>query len=66
MLYSEAAYFDGNHCAHCAARDEHMRLQRIRALSIRALERNIAQKFAARVVAATLAARTGGNINEDA
>lgn len=39
MLYSEAAYFDGNHCAHCAARDEHLRLQRIRTTAIRALDR---------------------------
>lgn len=39
MLYSEAAYFDGNHCAHCAARDEHNRLQRIRVQAIRALDR---------------------------
>jgi len=31
MIYSEAAYFDGNHCAHCAARDEYNRLERKRA-----------------------------------
>jgi len=24
MVYSEAAYFDGNHCAHCATRDDHI------------------------------------------
>lgn len=30
MLYPEAAYFDGNHCAHVAAREEHLRLERIR------------------------------------
>ncbi len=39
MLYSEASYFDGNHCAHCATRDEHMRLQRKRIEAIKALDR---------------------------
>ena len=29
ILYSEAAYFDGNHCQHCADRDEAARLDRI-------------------------------------
>ena len=29
MLYAEAAYFDGDHCAHVAAREEHLRLRRI-------------------------------------
>lgn len=29
MLYSEAAYFDGNHCQHVAAWEEHKRLERI-------------------------------------
>ena len=29
MIYSEASYFDGNHCHHCAARDETLRLARI-------------------------------------
>jgi len=28
MIYAEAAYFDGNHCAHVAARDEVKRLAR--------------------------------------
>lgn len=28
-LAAEAAYFDGNHCQHLAAREEHMRLERI-------------------------------------
>lgn len=28
MIYSEAAYFDGNHCQHCADRDEKHRLDR--------------------------------------
>ncbi len=30
MLYSEAAYFDGNHCQHVAAWEEEKRLARIR------------------------------------
>ena len=30
MSYSERAYFDGDHCQHCAARDEHHRLTRAR------------------------------------
>ena len=38
-MYSELAYFEGNHCAHCAAFDEHMRLQRIRTTAIKALDR---------------------------
>lgn len=29
MLYAEAAYFDGHHCAHVAAWEEHRRLQRL-------------------------------------
>lgn len=29
MNYAEAAYFDGNACAHVAAREEHFRLKRI-------------------------------------
>jgi hypothetical protein len=37
MIYAEAAYFDGNHCAHVAARDEARRLARIDANSRRAL-----------------------------
>ena len=28
-MYAERAYFDGDHCAHCAARDEQKRLERI-------------------------------------
>jgi hypothetical protein len=27
--YAEKAYFSGDHCAHCAARDEFQRLARI-------------------------------------
>lgn len=27
--YSEMSYFDGNACAHCAAREEFQRLRRI-------------------------------------
>lgn len=43
-MYSEMAYFDGNHCAHCAAREEHMRLQRIRVQAIRALDRRTGRR----------------------
>jgi len=39
MAYSERAYFDGDHCAHCAARDEFMRLARIRVSAIVRLTR---------------------------
>lgn len=28
-MYSERAYFDGDHCHHCATRDEHDRLRRV-------------------------------------
>ena len=31
MIYSEAAYFEENHCQHCADRDEFLRLRNIRA-----------------------------------
>lgn len=29
MSYAERAYFEGDHCQHVAARDEHKRLRRI-------------------------------------
>lgn len=29
MNYSVRAYFDGDHCQHCADRDEWLRLQRL-------------------------------------
>lgn len=41
-MYAERAYFDGDHCHHCAARDEHARLKRLREQSrkaVRMLER---------------------------
>lgn len=38
-MYSEMAYFDGNHCHHVAAWEEHKRLQRIRTTAIRAFDR---------------------------
>lgn len=31
MLYAEAAYFDGDHCQHCADRDENLHRERIEA-----------------------------------
>lgn len=37
--YSERAYFGGDHCQHCADRDEHLRLKRIRAQGARMIER---------------------------
>ena len=44
MLYSEAAYFDGNHCAHCAARDEHLRLKRKMTEARKALDRRSSRR----------------------
>lgn len=28
-MYAELAYFEGNHCQHCADREEYLRLKRI-------------------------------------
>lgn len=42
--YSEAAYFEGNHCAHCAARDDFLRLQRIRDEARRLIDRRSARR----------------------
>lgn len=39
MSYSERAYFMGDHCHHCAARDEVLRLERKQVEAIRALDR---------------------------
>lgn len=39
MPYSERAYFDGDHCQHCADRDERQRLERIRKSTARAVNR---------------------------
>lgn len=30
MPYSERAYFEGDHCQHCASWEEHLRLERYR------------------------------------
>lgn len=41
-MYAERAYFDGDHCSHCAARDEAARLARIAKRNreaVRAVER---------------------------
>ena len=43
-MYSEMAYFDGNHCQHVADREEHLRLQRIRTNAIKALDRRGARR----------------------
>lgn len=40
MLYSEAAYFDGNHCHHVAAWEEHKRLKRLRGEAAKAIRLN--------------------------
>lgn len=40
MLYSEAAYFDGNHCQHVAAWEEHKRLKRLRGEAAKAIRLN--------------------------
>lgn len=39
VLYAEAAYFDGNHCAHVAAWEDAKRLARIRAAGRAIVER---------------------------
>lgn len=54
MIYSEASYFDGYHFAHIAARDEHLRLQRIRkdaAKCVRSIERRNGSRARLRLVA---------------
>ena len=40
MIYSEAAYFDGHHVAHLAARDEHLRLERKRRVANEQMRRS--------------------------
>lgn len=39
MPYSERAYFEGDHCAHCGTWEEVNRLARIRTQTIKALDR---------------------------
>lgn len=39
MIYSEAAYFDGNHCQHVAAWEDAKRLARIRKQGAAMVER---------------------------
>lgn len=39
MSYAERAYFEGDHCHHCAARDEVLRLERKRTEARRFLDR---------------------------
>lgn len=46
-MYSEMAYFDGNHCQHVATRDEHLRLERKRN-EMRVAARNIERRRVAR------------------
>lgn len=42
--YSEAAYFEGEHCQHIADYEEHRRLRRIRADACRMIERRSARR----------------------
>lgn len=44
MHYAESAFFDGNHCAHVAARDEFRRLARIRATALKTIERRTSRR----------------------
>lgn len=44
--YSEAAYFDGDHCQHCADREERQRLERKRIEAIKALDRRSIRRAA--------------------
>lgn len=37
--YAEKAYFGGDHCQHCADRDEFLRLRRARRVATQAIER---------------------------
>lgn len=45
MIYSEAAYFDGNHCQHVAAYEEAKRLERIRREATKMVERRRNGRF---------------------
>lgn len=40
MIYAERAYFDGDHCQHCADREEFLRLQHKHHQSIIAYRRD--------------------------
>lgn len=39
-MYAERAYFDSDHCQHCADREEFLRLQHIRSNAIAAHRMN--------------------------
>lgn len=45
MIYAEASYFDGNHCQHVAAWEEHKRLTRIRKHAVAAVERRTGSRY---------------------
>jgi hypothetical protein len=47
MNHAEASYFDGDHCQHCADRDEHLRLERKRVLPVAYRQRE--RRFGGRV-----------------
>ena len=44
MIYAEAAHFDGHAVAHCAAREDFQRRQRIAAQTFAALEASRASR----------------------
>lgn len=44
MSYAERAYFEGDHCHHCAARDEALRLERKLTEARRALDRRSSRR----------------------
>lgn len=48
MIYAEAAYFNGNHCQHMAAREEHFRLTRLTAEAGRLARRQARQAMPTR------------------
>ena len=50
-MYAERAYFDHDHCHHCAARDEHVRLRGI-AKRNQAVLRSIERRTGSRARAA--------------
>ena len=44
MSYAERAFFEGDHCHHCAARDEWLRLELKRVETVRALDRRSSRR----------------------
>lgn len=52
MPYAERAYFDGDHCAHCAARDEFERLRMIAKRNARIMRELGERRRGSRAIAA--------------